>query len=73
VVHLEAELANFDFKISANTGHDTYEAASSGHDDILVSLALSAYWLRRQSRGESFVEAWRMLAIEDQAERRGIT
>lgn len=69
---LQAELANFDFRIG-DSGHTSFEAASGHSDDLVVSVALACWWLSRPSQGSAFLEMWTQLAILDQAERRGNT
>jgi hypothetical protein len=54
---LKAELQSFEVKISAVSGHDTYEAWRSGdHDDIVLATCL-AVWLREwtNERGSAFM------------------
>jgi hypothetical protein len=57
---LQAELASFDFGFSAR-GHDTYEAASGSHDDLVMALSLAVWWGSRSEvgAGHAFMEAWR--------------
>lgn len=31
------------------TGHDTYEAAAGGHDDLVMALCLAVWWVERPS------------------------
>ncbi|GMQ82821.1 MAG: hypothetical protein BMS9Abin05_2284 [Rhodothermia bacterium] len=45
---LVTEMQNFKVKLSAETGHDTYEHWRSGdHDDLVLSLALALWYSRR--------------------------
>jgi len=52
---LKAELAAFDFSISAS-GHDRYEGAKGSHDDLVMALCLAVWWGERQSAGDAFAE-----------------
>jgi hypothetical protein len=66
---LQSELLNFQMKIS-EAGHDSYAAKGSLHDDLVLSVALAAWYASRQSqnlsipinfnlfRGEPCVPAW---------------
>ena len=56
---LNAELAAFDFSISARTGHDRYEAAAGSHDDLVMALGLALWWAERPSPVDAWVEACR--------------
>ena len=44
---LEKEATSFQMKLSAS-GHDTYNARSGEHDDLLLAVALPVWWHRRQ-------------------------
>jgi hypothetical protein len=46
---LESELLNFQMKIS-DSGHDSYAAKGSAHDDLVLSAALAAWYANRQSQ-----------------------
>lgn len=46
---LQSELLNFQMKIS-DSGHDSYAAKGSGHDDLVLSVALAAWYASNQSR-----------------------
>jgi len=45
---LESELLNFQMKIS-DSGHDSYAAKGSAHDDLVLSVALTTWYANRQS------------------------
>lgn len=62
---LESELAAFDLSISAR-GHDTYEAASGSHDDLVMALCLALWWGERPSAIEAYIEY-----VDLEAARRG--
>jgi hypothetical protein len=61
---LESELAAFDFSISAR-GHDTYEASSGSHDDLVMALALAVWWGERRSSADAYIEWVDMVAAQD--------
>lgn len=45
---LEAELLNFQVKISTVTAHDSYGAWREGaHDDLVLAVALACWWALR--------------------------
>jgi hypothetical protein len=50
----QSELLNFKVKI-ADSGHDSYEASGSSHDDLVLSVALAAWYASRQSQNQSIV------------------
>lgn len=58
---LRAELGAFQFNVSAR-GHDTYDAVSGSHDDLVSALMLSLWWAERGDQAEGFSTAWRMMA-----------
>lgn len=60
---LRAELGNFQFNISAR-GHDTFDAASGSHDDLVSALMLGLWFAERGSTSEAFIEAWRHMAAK---------
>jgi hypothetical protein len=64
---LRDELRNFTFAIS-DRGHDTYEAASGRHDDLVLALALAVWHAERSGQGAIFLEAWRRLADREGVE-----
>ena len=49
IEHLEREAANFQMKLSAS-GHDTYNARSGEHDDLLLAVALPVWHAGRPKR-----------------------
>lgn len=63
---LRDELASFTFALSER-GHDSYEAASGTHDDLVLALSLAVWRAEHGGQGQTFVDAWRTLA-----ERQGI-
>ena len=66
---LLAELQNIDFTISERTGHDSYAAAGSGHDDMTMALALAIWWAERPDAGAAYAEAQRQRAARTPMER----
>ncbi|HUY56622.1 MAG TPA: hypothetical protein VNF24_07750 [Candidatus Acidoferrales bacterium] len=58
---LQAELAAFDFAISAS-GHDRYEGSRGHHDDLVMALCLAVWWGERQSAGDGWMEYERRVA-----------
>jgi hypothetical protein len=67
---LRAELVAFQFEISQR-GHDSYEAASGHHDDLVLGLSL-AIWHAEQDQGWVWREYWRR-AIEAPAGEEKLT
>jgi hypothetical protein len=51
---LQSELLNFQMKIS-DAGHDSYAAKGSLHDDLILSVALAAWYASRQLQNQSIV------------------
>ena len=47
---LRKELADYRVKIDATTAHDSYDARSGAHDDLLLALALAVWAALRPVR-----------------------
>ncbi len=67
---LRAELVAFQFELSQR-GHDTYEAASGHHDDLVLALSL-AVWHAEKDQGWVWKEYWRR-SREPIADEEGLT
>ena len=60
---LTKELLDFKVKISASSGHDSYEAWREGsHDDLVLAAALAAWWAKRGTDTGNFLAAFGGLA-----------
>ena len=59
---MRAELMAFEVGVSAR-GHDAYEAASGHHDDLVMALALCAWWAGQPSSGQTFLDYWRLGSV----------
>lgn len=67
---LQSELLNFRVKIDPKTAHDSYSAwREADHDDLVLSVALAAWWAENQKpkphplvivRGDPIVPPWRV-------------
>jgi hypothetical protein len=57
---LRAELQSFEVNISAS-GHDTYDAASGRHDDIVSALYLGLWWQERHNDADAWMGALRRM------------
>ena len=55
---LQAELAAFDFAISAR-GHATFDAQSGSHDDLVMALTLAVWFGERPDATAAWIEATR--------------
>lgn len=60
---LQAELATFEVNISAR-GHNTFDAASGKHDDLVMALCLAIWSASRHGEGQAFMTAWRNMAAK---------
>lgn len=56
---LTAELAAFDFKLDARTGHDVYGAAEDwrdrSHDDLVLAVAIATWMAKQRPHGATLV------------------
>ena len=60
VEDLRAELSHFEVNISAR-GHDTYDASSGKHDDLVMALCLAIWSAERGSSADAMIGAVRRL------------
>jgi hypothetical protein len=60
---LRAELSTFEVNVSAR-GHDTYDAVSGKHDDLVMALCLALWWANRANESDAWIGAWRSLAAK---------
>lgn len=67
---LRAELGSFEVNVNAR-GHDTYDASTGKHDDMVSALMLAVWWGERGTGGDSFVEYWRQAAGAERGQSRG--
>ena len=58
---LRAELSAFEVNVSAR-GHDTYEAASGRHDDLVAALCLACWHASRPGAVDGVLEMWKQNA-----------
>lgn len=70
---LRKELESYQVKIDPRTAHDSYDARSGQHDDLVLAVSLAVWWRNHwmQDVDRACRRAWRNWQDQDRPKRRG--